>query len=69
MPGTVREIEEHYRPAVLAQRLGIGERTIHRAIARGFVTAGRSGLWPVRRVGRAVLVPASSADAWLRRGR
>jgi hypothetical protein len=62
-------IEEHYRPEVLATRLGLCRATVDRAIARGMATAGRSGIWPVRRIGRAVLVPASAADAWLRRGR
>jgi len=62
-------VEEHYRPAVLAARLGVCRNTIHNAIAEGMRTAGRRGLWPVRKVGRATLIPASAADAWLRRGR
>jgi hypothetical protein len=66
MPGAV---EEHYRPEVLAVRIGLARKTIDRAIARGMASCGRQGLWPVLRVGRAVLVPASSVDAWLRRGR
>ncbi len=63
------DVEEHYRPDVLAARLGISRRTIDKAIHKGLVTSGRQGLWPVRRIGRAVLIPASSANAWLRRGR
>ena len=68
MSGAVA-VEEHYRPEALAGRLGVSRDTVDRAIARGYATAGRSGIWPVRRLGRAVLVPASAADAWIRRGR
>lgn len=69
MPGAVTTVEKHYRPEIVATRLGLSRRTIDRAISRGLTTAGRSGIWPVRRIGRAVLVPASAVDAWLRRGR
>jgi hypothetical protein len=68
MPGAVT-VEEHYRPEALATRLSVCRATVDRAIARGMATAGRSGIWPVRRVGRVVLVPASAAEAWIRRGR
>jgi glycyl-tRNA synthetase beta subunit len=69
MPAAVTTtVEEHYRPEALADRLSVSRATIFRALARGLSTAGRQGLWPVRRVGRATLIPASAVDAWLRRG-
>ena len=65
-----QSLEEHLRPAQVAQRLNVGARQVQRWIAEGEATRGKRGIHPVRRVGRrCVLVPASAVDNFLRRGK
>ena len=59
-------IEEHYRPAALAVRLGVGTRTVLRWIAQGRSSRGRRGLYPVRCPSRrCTLIPASAVTRFL----
>lgn len=55
-------IERHYRPAELAQLLGLSEDTIIRYCKLGTLRATRPG------GGRFWLIPESAAAEWLRRG-
>jgi hypothetical protein len=68
-PARRREVvvEEHLRPAQVAARVGLSLRVVELALAEWRSTAGVNGLGPVRRYGRAVLIPASSVNAWLER--
>ena len=67
----VRElvVDRHYTPAQVADLCGgVAVRTVHRWIEDGRRSAGRRGLWPVRRASsRLVLVPASAVTRFLSR--
>lgn len=59
-------VEEHLRPAQLAQRVGVTVRTVLAWIEAGEASKGRRGIYPVRRPSRKVtLIPASAANRFL----
>ena len=61
-------VEEHLRPADLAERLHVHVTTVLRWIAQGASSQGRRGLYPVRHVSsRLTLIPASSVQRFLGR--
>jgi excisionase family DNA binding protein len=53
------ELERHLSVKDIAQALAVSEKSVHRAIDRGELTAVQ--------IGRAVRVPESSYHAWLER--
>lgn len=61
------EIEQHYRYASAAEMLSLSVDTLQRAVAEGERSRGQRGIHPVRRVGKTVLLPASSINKWLGR--
>jgi len=61
----VFEVEQHYQPEALAKRLSVHRCTVLRACWRGRKTHGREGIWPWRKLGRALLIPASAATRWI----
>ena len=62
-------VEEHLSISAAAERLSLSPSTIRRAIRRGSLTRGASGIFPVRRMSRqVVLLPASALNRWLSRG-
>lgn len=60
-------VDEHLKCADLARRLNVCTMTIRRAVALGEKTHGAEGIYPVRRTGRVILIPATSANGWLNR--
>lgn len=49
-----------------AERSSLSAKSVRRAVEEALHTGGVRGLWPLERVGRRVLIPASALDAWLR---
>lgn len=59
------EVERHYSPEQAAEVCAVCVMTVRRAIAEGARTRGAAGLFPVRRLGRRYLVPASALARWV----
>lgn len=63
-----RPLEEHLSVKAVADRLSLSERTIHRLIRQGRQSAGKAGIWPVRRVGGSTRIPVSAVNRCLDAG-
>ena len=56
----MEQVEKHYPLCEVAERLGVSKRTVKRQIVIGAETEGAAGLYPVIRIGRALLVSESA---------
>lgn len=63
-----RPLEEHLTVKDVAERLSLSVRTVHRLISQGRQSAGRAGIWPVRRIGGSTRIPVSAVNRVLDAG-
>jgi hypothetical protein len=63
---TVKECEKRYSVEEAAEVSSLSSKTVRRAVEEALETGGGRGLWPLERVGRRVLIPASALEGWLR---
>jgi hypothetical protein len=58
-------VEEHLRIPELAARLRVSVRYLWQQVKLGAESKGAKGIYPTRRAGKSVLVPASAVNRWL----
>lgn len=58
-------VEEHLRIPDLARRLQVSVRYLWDQVKLGAQSKGAKGIYPTRRAGKSVLVPASAVNRWL----
>ena len=56
----MKRVEKHYPLCEVAERLGVSKRTVRSQIGIGAETKGEAGLYPVIKIGRALLVSESA---------
>jgi excisionase family DNA binding protein len=61
-------LEEHLTVAEVCGRLRVSRATVARALAQGRASGGRAGIYPARRIGRALRIPATAVNRWLMAG-
>lgn len=62
------DVEQHYSVPQAAGLTTLSRTHIHNLIREGIRSRGRDGIYPVRRLGRRWLIPASSLQKFLDRG-